>query len=162
MWGDPHFAFYGRRMNEDVLKESIRHTIEQQGALCVDITFRGSRAKRIVEVFADSESGVSADDLARMSRALHPILDAAFQAASDYMLVVSSPGLDQPLQHPWQYRRHAGRTARMRVHGEPLPRELVGVIEHADEVAVDIRTRTGIEHVLFTDILETIIQPSLK
>lgn len=149
-------------MNEAALKEEIRTTIEQLGALCVDIVFRGTRAKRIVEAFADSEGGVTADDLARMSRALQPVLDAAFKAASDYMLIVSSPGLDQPLRHPWQYRRHRGRSARIRLHGEPLPHEVVGVIEEADEESVFMQTSNGPARFAFSDILETIIQPSLK
>ena len=75
-----------------------------------------------VEMPADA---VGIDDCQRVSQDLSALLDVEEEElgeaalAREYTLEVSSPGLDRPLRHEADYRRFAGRLAKI-VTKEPL------------------------------------------
>src|SRR3989441_8535487 len=62
---------------------------------------------------ATAEDSVSVEDCAKVSRDLSAILDVEDVVPSAYTLEVSSPGLDRPLRHADDYRRFAGRRAKI-------------------------------------------------
>jgi ribosome maturation factor RimP len=71
---------------------------------------------------ATPEESVSIEDCARVSRELDTILDVEDILPGAYTLEVSSPGLDRPLRHADDYRRFAGRAAKI-VTREPIARQ---------------------------------------
>src|SRR6266566_6099131 len=62
---------------------------------------------------ATAEESVSVEDCARVSRDLSAVLDVEDLVPTAYTLEVSSPGLDRPLRHADDYRRFAGRRAKI-------------------------------------------------
>ena len=62
---------------------------------------------------ATAEESVSVEDCARVSRDLSALLDVEDVVPTAYTLEVSSPGLDRPLRHADDYRRFAGRRAKI-------------------------------------------------
>jgi ribosome maturation factor RimP len=62
---------------------------------------------------ATAEESVSVDDCARVSRDLSAALDVEDVIPTAYTLEVSSPGLDRPLRRGDDYRRFAGRLAKL-------------------------------------------------
>ena len=95
----------------------------------VDVSVRGWKGSRVVEVFADREAepgtGADLDALADLSRQLGFALDAEDVIEGKYRLDVSSPGLDRPLTDPRQFRRHVGRPIRLDLYdGETMEGEL--------------------------------------
>lgn len=75
----------------------------------VDISIKGEKKNRIIELFLDSEKPVSLDDLADISRDLNNILSEDELNSSVSKLVVSSPGVDKPFKFAWQLKKHIGR-----------------------------------------------------
>ena len=71
---------------------------------------------------ATAEDSVSVEDCATVSRDLGALLDVEDLVPTSYTLEVSSPGLDRPLRGAEDYRRFAGRRAkivmRARVDGQ--------------------------------------------
>jgi ribosome maturation factor RimP len=59
------------------------------------------------------EDGVTIEDCQKMSHELGAILDVEEAIDVAYTLEVSSPGLDRPLRHADDYRRFAGRLAKV-------------------------------------------------
>ena len=79
-----------------------------------------------VEVFLDSDTGISFDKCRIVSRHLEEYLDEARPLGERYTLSVSSPGATQPLQLPRQYPKHTGRTLKVKTKdGEKIEGELV-------------------------------------
>ncbi|MCB0725146.1 MAG: hypothetical protein KDC73_10635 [Ignavibacteriae bacterium] len=76
----------------------------------VDITIKGEKKNRIVELFLDSVEPVSLDDLAKISRDLNETLSGKDVNSFISKLIVSSPGVDKPFRFPWQMKKHIGRT----------------------------------------------------
>lgn len=83
----------------------------------VQVKVVGKRRQLIVTV--DSDSGVSHDDLDRVSRNVSELLDAGDALGeAPYTLEVSSPGVDRPLTEPKHWRRARGRLVRVKAAGE--------------------------------------------
>src|SRR5947209_10608016 len=62
---------------------------------------------------ATAEDSVSVEDCARVSRDLSAVLDVEDAVPTAYTLEVSSPGLDRALRGADDYRRFAGRLAKV-------------------------------------------------
>jgi len=72
---------------------------------------------------ATAADSVSLDECARVSEELSALLDVEEVVPVDgYTLEVSSPGLDRPLRGPDDYRRFAGRRAKV-VLSTPIERQ---------------------------------------
>lgn len=84
------------------------------GLFVVDVAVRGRPGGRVVEVFADAETGAGVDDLAGLSRRLSFLLDTEDLIAGKYRLDVSTPGAERPLGDRRQFPRHVGRTLAVR------------------------------------------------
>src|ERR671934_394685 len=85
-----------------------------------DVQFRREGSGMVLRVQLDrpgpaatAEDSVSVEDCAHVSRDLSAILDVEDVVPIAYTLEVSSPGLDRPLRHAEDYRRFAGRRAKL-------------------------------------------------
>jgi ribosome maturation factor RimP len=86
-----------------------KNTAENLGFFVVDISVRGDRNKRIIEIYVDGDKSISADDLAEISREIGKKFEEDNQFDFAYRLDVSSPGTDRPLKFLRQYPKHLNR-----------------------------------------------------
>src|SRR5215831_6888231 len=85
-----------------------------------DVSFRREGPGMVLRIQIDrpgpaatADESVSVDDCANVSRDLSAILDVEDTVPTAYVLEVSSPGLDRPLRNAADYRRFAGRRAKL-------------------------------------------------
>jgi ribosome maturation factor RimP len=121
------------------LQSHIESLVETGGARLIELALRPQGRRRVLEVFVDTEDGITADLLAELSRTIGKAVEENGWITDAYQLVVSSPGLERPLRFAWQYRRHLGRTVRLSLRdgdatqGEAT-REVEGrILEATDE-----------------------------
>jgi len=70
--------------------------------------------RRTLQVLAERPDGrMNVDDCAELSRALSDFLDNEDPIEGEYVLEVSSPGIDRPLTHITDFARWAGHEARV-------------------------------------------------
>jgi len=85
---------------------------------------------------ASADESVSVEDCAHVSRDLSAILDVDDVVPTAYTLEVSSPGLDRPLRGSDDYRRFAGRRAKIvmrdKVDGQGFFKGTLRGVEGAD------------------------------
>jgi len=81
----------------------------QRGLELLRIGIRGTRSRPVIEVILDGERQVSIEDCEKVSKALQTHLDEKIGAETNYRLDVLSPGTDEPLVYPYQYKRSVGR-----------------------------------------------------
>jgi ribosome maturation factor RimP len=62
-----------------------------------------------IQVFADADSGLNLEKCQKISRYLESVFDEKSWFGEDYVLEVSSPGIDRPLIFPRQYLKNKGR-----------------------------------------------------
>ena len=99
-------------MNE-ALEAVITHELDALGFDLFELRRGGTRSRPVLEVRLDRRDGgeVTVDDCARASRAIEARLDGGELVAPQYVLQVSSPGVERPLRHAADWRRFAGRWA---------------------------------------------------
>ena len=88
----------------------------------VEVLISGKKIPKRVLVIIDGDRGITIDDCAELSRALSKEFDErAFFGDENYLLEVSTPGLDHPLKLKRQYHKNTGRNLRVatkkRSHG---------------------------------------------
>lgn len=62
-----------------------------------------------IQVFIDSDAGLNLEKCQKISRYLEAVFDETSWFGEDYMLEVSSPGIDRPLIFPRQFYKNKGR-----------------------------------------------------
>jgi ribosome maturation factor RimP len=130
------------------MQERIRNCVSQviaesdgtrgEGAYLIDIKVKGKASSRKIEVLMDADIGIRIHQLAYMSRRIREKLEADDDllelVGENFDLMVSSPGLGEPIIIPRQYIRHIGKLLRITYadsQGEPV--ELAG---HLQEVSL--------------------------
>ena len=73
----------------------------------------GTQSRRLQIMAEDAHGDMNVEDCARLSRAISEILDAADPIEGDYLLEVSSPGVDRPLTRLKDYVTYEGFEARL-------------------------------------------------
>ena len=86
----------------------VAPTIEGLGFELVRLRLMGGR-RAVLQIMAERpDGGIEVEDCARISRAVSAVLDVEDPIASEYMLEVSSPGIDRPLTRLKDFERYAG------------------------------------------------------
>ena len=85
--------------------------ITEQGYELVEVEVAGQSGVRILRIYIDKEGGgIVHQDCATVSQLLNPLLDADDFISSNYILEVSSPGIDRPVRKPEDFARFAGES----------------------------------------------------
>jgi len=115
-------------------EQTIRQLAEptlMPGQFIVDIVVSARKAPGKVLLTVDADQGISIDDCAEISRKLSKALDEAAFLDENYMLEVSTPGVDQPLKLSRQYPKHIGRKLKLQLSDKQIEGKLTEVKENS-------------------------------
>ena len=89
--------------------ERFDSEIAEQGYELVEVEIAGQSGMRILRLYIDKPGGgVGIGDCTAVSQFLNPLLDAEDFISENYILEVSSPGIDRTLRKPEDFVRFAG------------------------------------------------------
>jgi ribosome maturation factor RimP len=109
-------ALRGKTTEDRRLLELLDPVAGAAGFEIVRLRLMGGVAARRLQIMAEREDGsMQVEDCAQLARALNPVLDAADPVAGDYVLEVSSPGIDRPLTRPKDFEAWEGFEARLEI-----------------------------------------------
>ena len=107
-----------------VAQQEIARIIDQymirDDIFLVDIIVSGRQQTSKILVLIDGEGGVSIDTCAKMSRKISEELDQLGVFSNNYVLEVSSPGLEHPLKLKRQYYNHVGKKVRVTLNDSSI------------------------------------------
>jgi ribosome maturation factor RimP len=107
------------------IEEWLQPVLDERNLFLVDIKFPMGRQ---VEVYVDSDKGIHISECAEISRFLEKNLDESGLVPENYILEVSSPGMDNPLRVPRQYKRRVGQVLEVtKTDGLQVLGELIAV-----------------------------------
>jgi ribosome maturation factor RimP len=92
--------------------------LKSETLFIVDVVASLKRKPGKIMVALDGDEGVSIEDCAALSRSLSEALDAGTLVDDNYLLEVSTPGLDQPLKLHRQYKKNIGRILKVKLTEE--------------------------------------------
>ncbi len=147
----------------DVLENCVRETLETLGFELVEMVTHKWKQSKILEVFVDCETGVTADDCARIHRTLWTKLEdmGPGSDASINGIEVSSPGVHRPLRTERDFKRNIGRQVQMIVERDSVV-SIEGTIGSADSEAVTLVTPKGEQRVPYDSIRKAEIRIQWK
>jgi ribosome maturation factor RimP len=133
----------------------------------VEVLVLGKKIPKRVLITIDGDQGITIDDCADLSRKLSKEFDEqAFFGEENYMLEVSTPGLDQPLKLKRQYYKNMGRNLRVKLQESIVEGKLKEV--HEDQIILVQEVGSGkkkeIKEVVirFTEIERAFVLVSFK
>ncbi len=117
----------------------------------VELVVRGERNSQVLEIFIDSEEGVTSDTCAKVSRDIATVLRKNNLVKGNYDLVVSSPGIDRPFKVPQQYKRNLGKKLLVTFHDQEGRRTIEGTLVNCSDHGISLTTESGVFRTLSFD-----------
>ena len=104
------------------LKTLLEPTIEELGYELVHLELTTQSRDQVLKIYIDAPGGIQVDDCATVSRQLSVVLDVEDPLSQEYLLEVSSPGIDRPLAKPAHFQQFVGENVRIVMYGYVLGR----------------------------------------
>ena len=93
---------------DDKLQALLAPTVEALGYELWGLEFLKQGRHSLLRVYIDSEHGIQVDDCAKVSEQVSALLDVEDLISGEYVLEVSSPGVDRRLFTAEQYPAYVG------------------------------------------------------
>ncbi len=133
----------GKTAEDLRLLELLDPVSEAAGYAIVRLRLMGGNERRKLQIMAErpSDGDMNVEDCARLSRAISEVMDAADPITGEYVLEVSSPGIDRPLTRLEDFTAYEGYEVRLELDRLAEGRKrfrgvLVGL--EGDQVAIDL------------------------
>ena len=142
-----------------LLIELIDPVAESLGLAIVRVRLMGGTLRRRLQVMAErpTDHDISVEECARLSRAMSEVLDVADPISGEYLLEVSSPGIDRPLTRLIDFELFDGFEARLEsdrmIEGRKRFKGVLAGVED-DNVAIDLDGEAETALVPFAWIIE--------
>ncbi len=100
----------GKLASADHIERYVSPVLESHGAHLVDIKFSRDGRDHVIELCVDNDTveGLTLDDIVVLSEELSAELDTQDMGTDPYLLQVTTPGVDRPLDSPLLWRRNRG------------------------------------------------------
>jgi ribosome maturation factor RimP len=160
--------------NQNRLDALLVPAIEAAGYRLVRMRLIGGKRNTLQVMAERPDGGMDVADCAVLSRKLSEVLEAADPIAEEYVLEVSSPGIDRPLTDAADFERFAGHEARIETTNSINGRRrfkgtIIGL--HGGELVIDTGGESGRQRVVLPlaeiadaklVLTDRLIQESLK
>jgi len=98
------------------LRNNLNTLIGSMGYEFVGCELAQPGRQTVLRIYIDSATGVTIDDCSKVSRQISAMLDVENPVQGQYLLEVSSPGIDRPLFTMADYQKYIGRQVKIRLH----------------------------------------------
>ena len=140
------------------LEEIALPLCEKMGIYLVEIRIKGTVHNPVYQIFADTEKGITLAQCEKLSRAVKDELDMDLSLPERYRLDVSSPGLDRPLVHDYEFKKNIGQLLHVQVISEEGERRVEGRLTGFDKEEIEIQTKDKTERIRREQIKQARVQ----
>ena len=96
--------------------ELINPICQSEKIFLIEVVIHGSVKGNMVRVIVDTEEGVTLHQCQQLSKNISDLFYRRDLFEGNYRLEVTSPGLDKPLQEPYEYKRNIGKQIKVNYH----------------------------------------------
>ncbi len=100
---------------QEQLKAMLLPVVEGLGYMFWGLDYLSQGKHSTIRLYIDSEEGVKLEDCEKVSRQVSGVLDVEDPIQGEYVLEVSSPGIDRPLYTLEQFTRYVGEEVAVRL-----------------------------------------------
>jgi len=95
--------------------ELVSPVLDEMGFELVDIEYLSQYGRWVLRIYVDKEGGIILDECARVSREVGNLMDVKDIFPHEYVLEVSSPGLNRPLKKEKDFERAIGKKVKIKM-----------------------------------------------
>ena len=127
------------------ISDLIEPVLDEMGFELVDIEYLLKSGRWVLRIFIDKDSGITIDDCARVSREFGDLIDIEEIIDQQYMLEVSSPGLNRPLKKENDFIRSIGKRVNIKTIKSMEGRaNFSGYLKNYQEEILYLETEAGL------------------
>ena len=119
---------------------------------------RGSYLRIII----DSENSITLDETTSLTKNLKGSAEFETMYPNGYRLEVSTPGLDNSLKFPFQYKKNINRRLRVAFNDDEMEKEFVGSLLVANDEIVEIASAKKSIKLTYEQITDAKVMVSFK
>ncbi len=136
-------------------QELAERVARAHGVEVLELALRRQGRSQVLRVVLDSDDGVDADVVERVTKELSLELDEADPLPGSYILEVTTPGLDRPLRTGRDFRRQRGHEVEIlrEAAGERPRTQLRGTVVAADDQLVTLEVSGSQVRVPLSDVV---------
>lgn len=140
---------------DERIKRVVEEVLTDPALFLVEVSVRGVKGSRVIEIFVDSDNNIDIDMLASLNREISFLLETADFIEGKYRLNVSSPGLERPLVMPRQFRKNLGRQLKVKLRLPDGNKTVKGTLATINDDFVELKLANGdLQQVAFDSIEE--------
>jgi ribosome maturation factor RimP len=148
----------GKTAEDLKLLELLDPVAEAVGYEIVRLRLMGGAERRRLQIMAERPDGdMNVEDCTRLSRAISEVMDAADPISGEYVLEVSSPGIDRPLTRPKDFAAYEGYEIKVELdrlaEGRKRFRGVLAGVE-GDQIGLDLEGEAETAMIPLSWILE--------
>ena len=132
--------------------QNLKNLISQCGVQLYDVEVANENGRAIYRIYIAKPGGVNLDDCEKVSRLLSPIFDVEPPLSGDYVLEVSSPGLERKLEKPSHFISSVGELAKISAEVDGENKKLKGKILSADDEEISFESEGQILKIKIANI----------
>ncbi len=142
------------------IREKVRGLVapilDSRNAFLIDISVRIEHGGKLLQVFVDTDQGITIEQCAEISRELALQVNRENLIQGSYRLELSSPGIDRPLRLLRQYQKNIGRCFKVVFQQLDTRKTFLGTLESIVGNALTFRSNAGeVFTVEFSHIIES-------
>ena len=124
----------------EIVTDIVKPVVEGMGLTLWDVCFVKEGALWYLRIFIDKDSGVTIEDCENVTRAVDQPLDEADPIEQNYILEVSSPGIERELTKPMHFDAFLGAPVMLKLirPDETGEREFKGTLISHDKDSVTV------------------------
>jgi ribosome maturation factor RimP len=135
------------------VSDLIEPIVDELGFQLVDVEYLTDLGRWVLRIYIDREGGITVDDCAKVSRELGDLIDVKNIIEHDYVLEVSSPGLNRPLKKEADFIRVIGKKIKVRTR---MPsngkRNFIGILNDLREHEIYIQSEGELITLAWADV----------
>jgi ribosome maturation factor RimP len=135
------------------VSELIEPILNEMRFELIDVEYLSDGGRWVLRIYIDKDGGVTLDDCASISGELGDLIDIKNVIEHEYVLEVSSPGLNRPLKKESDFIRVIGKKIKLRTR-MPVDgtRNFTGILKDFKEQKLALDSEGGLVTLAWSDI----------
>ena len=141
-------------MDTEYIKEVIEKDIERLGCKVWGLELFGRHSNQTLRIYIDNKEGISVEDCELVSKHVSKVLDTESDFSENYLLEVSSPGLDRKFFYKEQYKDFLKENLKVTFFDDLNKKTIKGQLEEVDEISIKLEIKNEIQEIPFSSIIK--------
>tara|TARA_B100000575_G_C22953422_1_gene551288 strand:- start:255 stop:686 length:432 start_codon:yes stop_codon:yes gene_type:complete len=138
-----------------MLKKEIKNILNKNNI----ILFNYIAKKHIIKIVVDTVDGIDIKMITKISKLIKNSNIVNLEYPNGVRIEVSSPGLDQPLQKIFQYKRNINKKIKVFLKDkEEINNPIIGVLNIVNDDNILIKNKNGFFKLMFNQIEKSFLQ----